>query len=73
MFNTISIWSIILNVIVLLVTGIGFIKIMSNDLKHLSADIKEIKETLNKSVEHYHALEKKMIRIETRCKIMHKK
>jgi len=73
MFNNISIWSIILNVVVLLVTGIGFIKIMSNDLKHLSIDMKEIKEILNKSVENYHSLEKKFIRMETKCKILHKK
>ena len=73
MFNTVSIWSIILNVIVILITGIGFIKIMANDLKHLTVDIKEIKEILNKSVEHYHTLEKKMIRMETRCKMQHKK
>jgi hypothetical protein len=61
-----------LNIFIIIVTISGFIKIMGNDLKHLAIDLKEIKNTLKETVEHYHKLEKNFIRMETRCKMQHK-
>jgi len=46
MFDNIGFWSLGLNILVLLVSVSGFIKITRNDLVHLEKDVKEIKKTL---------------------------
>jgi hypothetical protein len=48
MLTTPSFWSFILQVIILIVTVAGFVKIMKNDLHHLGIDLKEIKDVLTK-------------------------
>ena len=46
MLNNMIFWSIGLNILVLIVSISGFIKIMNNDLKHLEINVNEIKNTL---------------------------
>jgi len=46
MLTNFSFWSLILNLLILLVSISGFIKIMKNDLAHLERSVKEITELL---------------------------
>jgi len=50
MINLVRWLSLGVNVIVLLIVCYGFIKVMNNDLRHLSADIKEIKNDIKKCI-----------------------
>jgi hypothetical protein len=70
--SLIALASFILNILVLLVAVAGFIKITANDLKHLSKDVNEIKENLKQFTKSQNNIEKKIVKIETRCKILHK-
>jgi len=47
MFTNFGFWSLCLNILVLVVSISGFIKITRNDLVHLERDVKEIKNTLS--------------------------
>jgi hypothetical protein len=47
MFENLSVWSLALNVLVLIVSVSGFIKIMNNDLSHLKNSVADVKNTLN--------------------------
>jgi len=47
MFTSLGFWSLGLNLLVLIVSVSGFIKITRNDLVHLEKDVKEIKNTLS--------------------------
>ena len=38
------------NIVILIIVCYGFIKVLKNDLKHLAADIKEMKEDIKKCI-----------------------
>lgn len=69
---TSSMISIIVSLFVLCVNVAIFCTIKFNDLSHLTKDVKEIKDNTNKFLEKLHILEKKFIRMSTKCELRHK-
>ena len=65
--NTIAFASLVLNILVLLVASAGFIKITANDLKHLTADVKAIRESQEKTEGRIEKLEIGQIKQEVIC------
>lgn len=71
MLSNVGFWSLILNVLVLLVSISGFIKITRNDLVHLEKDVKEIQNTLSKIDEKLDKSAERISALEGRCKANH--
>lgn len=64
--------SIGISILVLILNVIVYCTIRFNDLAHLCRDVKEIKDNLNKFIEKQHNLEKKFVRMATKCELRHK-
>jgi hypothetical protein len=64
-------WSLILNVLVLLVSISGFIKITRNDLLHLEKDVKEMKNTLMSIDKKLDNTAERIAKIEGKCLANH--
>jgi len=66
-----SIVSVGMQVLVLVVMVSGFIKIMKNDLFHLTADVKEIKGTVKEIKDTQGEQGNRLTKMETQCKERH--
>ena len=71
MLTNMGFWSLILNGLVLLVSISGFIKITRNDLMHLEANVKEIKEALKRIEEEICKIGERVAMQEGKCKANH--
>jgi len=71
MFNTISFWSLVLNILVLIVSISGFVKIMKNDLAHLERDVKDIKMVIDKIDDKLNKNSEEIAAIKATCKANH--
>ena len=64
MFTTFGFWTLILNILVLVVSVSGFIKITKNDLFHLEKSVSELKDAVEKQTEKIEGLGERVSRIE---------
>lgn len=71
MFTSIGFWSLVLNVVVLIVSVSGFVKIMKNDLFHLEKDVKAIQKTLDSMDKKLDNTSERMSMIEGKCLANH--
>ena len=71
MLTNLGFWSLCLNILVLLVSISGFIKITRNDLVHLEKDVKEIKNTLSNIDKKLDNTTERIAKIEGKCTANH--
>jgi len=71
MFNNFAIWSFALNVLVLIVSISGFIKIMKNDLVHLEKNVTALTELLKEVNKKLDKNSERIAKIEGRCAANH--
>jgi len=71
MFNNFAIWSFALNVLVLIVSISGFIKIMKNDLVHLEKNVTALTELLKEVNKKLDKNSERIAKIEDRCAANH--
>jgi len=71
MFTNLGFWSLCLNILVLLVSVSGFIKITRNDLVHLEKDVKEMKDTLTNIDKKLDKTTERIAKIEGKCTANH--
>jgi hypothetical protein len=71
MLTNFSFWSLVLNLLILLVSISGFIKIMKNDLAHLERSVKEITELLKDVNKKLDDNGERIARLEGRCTANH--
>ena len=71
MFTSIGFWSLVLNVVVLIVSVSGFVKIMKNDLFHLEKDVKAIQKTLDSIDKKLDSTSERIAMIEGKCLANH--
>jgi len=71
MFANFGFWSLCLNILVLIVTAAGFVKIMKNDLFHLEKDVKEIKITIISMDKKLDGTAERIASIEGKCAANH--
>jgi peptidoglycan hydrolase CwlO-like protein len=71
MFDNLGFWSLGLNLLVLIVSISGFVKITRNDLVHLEKDVKEIKNTLSNIDKKLDNTTERIAKIEGKCTANH--
>ena len=71
MLNDFGFWAFIVNILVLVVSISGFIKITHNDLKHLEKDVRAIKTIVEKIDIKADTHGERLSAIEGKCAAMH--
>jgi hypothetical protein len=70
--DSISLISLGLNILILIVSISGFVKIMKNDLNHLAEDVKEIKHNINNISRKITKVDKVQVTMQAVCAERHK-